>query len=929
MLFQQQVEGLIKALRANKNDQDRVVQQALDETRKEIVSKDVDIKAAAVLKLVYLEMLGYSISFASFAIVECMTSTKFHIKSIGYLAASQCFDRETEVAVLVVNLVKKDLLTPPTPLFSSSPNSLTVAHLTSTLSSVSLLLTPTLAHDLGPDLLTLLTHTRPLVRRQATLILWRILRSWPGVQELTTGREERGEDPWIERLRERLGDEDMGVVGAAVNVICEAARKDPHKYLPLAPELFGLLTASTNNWMLIKIIKLFAVLTPAEPRLVKKLLPPLTELIETTPAMSLLYECIQTSIVGGMLSGPDGEGLARTCVGKLGSFLEDVDQNLRYIALVALVKIAPTHPHLISTHFDTILHCIDDADVSIRMRALDLVEVMVDRHNLQTIVKRLLTHLRPSSTSTASAAASLLKAQQGASAPANPVLSTAYRTSLISLVLRMTSSGTYSNVTNFAWLIDTLVELTYIAHLLQPDQSAPAPSADLPSLGAQLRDELIDVAARVKQIRPYATRKMAALIQDEDLLESGEAGDAAEVLGAAAWICGEYCRDLDDPRPVIASLFGSSTTSTLPPRILALWVHNGVKIYASWLSALSSSWDESALEQIRGISAALESQLAECAKSADLELQERAAELHGLLQRVRTGLDAPRPLVDAAHDEGDERGEGDEHANGFAAQQRAPPESLTLLDALFFAHELNPVNPRAQGMVTLPEGLDLEVPLFEGGRWADQALREAEGRVEETDEFGRPLGRAAVAEEPAEGKKKKKVKGSGTGKKSKRREDDPEELARQRADRLDRQRDDPYYMDDGGRGYHDGEGDDVDSIPIVQLDLDLRSPPARTLTPPPREPTPPPMLVDVEGELPPGLTPGAVVPPSAAASRVESPSIAAEGSGAATPELDTHAAEGSVVKVVKKKKKDGTAGTKKKKKTAGGAGGSGAATPIE
>lgn len=156
----------------------------------------------------------------------------------------------------------QDLLSPPTPTFSSSPNALTVAHLTSTLSSVSLLLTPSLARDLGPDLLSLLTHTRPLVRRQATLILWRILHSWPGVQELTTGREERGEDPWIERLRERLSDEDMGVVGSAVNVICEAARKDARKYLPLAPELFGLLTASTNNWMLIKIIKLVSACAP-------------------------------------------------------------------------------------------------------------------------------------------------------------------------------------------------------------------------------------------------------------------------------------------------------------------------------------------------------------------------------------------------------------------------------------------------------------------------------------------------------------------------------------------------------------------------------------------------------------------------------------------------------------------------------------------
>jgi AP-3 complex subunit delta-1 len=124
-------------------------------------------------------------------------------------------------------------------------------------------------------------------------------------------------------------------------------------------------------------IRQFAVLTPLEPRLVRKLVPPLTELIETTPAMSLLFECIQTSIVGGMLNGKEGEQLAMTCVEKLKGFLEDVDQNLRYIALVALVKILPTHPHLVATHDEVILSCVDDPDLSIRMRALDLVEGMV------------------------------------------------------------------------------------------------------------------------------------------------------------------------------------------------------------------------------------------------------------------------------------------------------------------------------------------------------------------------------------------------------------------------------------------------------------------------------------------------------------------------------------------------------------------------
>jgi AP-3 complex subunit delta-1 len=46
--------GLIKALRANKNDEVRVVNQALDECRREISNKDMDVKAAAVLKLVYV-----------------------------------------------------------------------------------------------------------------------------------------------------------------------------------------------------------------------------------------------------------------------------------------------------------------------------------------------------------------------------------------------------------------------------------------------------------------------------------------------------------------------------------------------------------------------------------------------------------------------------------------------------------------------------------------------------------------------------------------------------------------------------------------------------------------------------------------------------------------------------------------------------------
>ena len=73
-------------------------------------------------------------------------------------------------------------------------------------------------------------------------------------------------------------------------------------------------------------------MTPLEPRLIKKLLPPLLNLIQTTQAMSLLYECINGIIQGGILEGTsgaqEGEEVAAICVTKLrGMIASEGDPN--------------------------------------------------------------------------------------------------------------------------------------------------------------------------------------------------------------------------------------------------------------------------------------------------------------------------------------------------------------------------------------------------------------------------------------------------------------------------------------------------------------------------------------------------------------------------------------------------------------------------
>ena len=59
---------------------------------------------------------------------------------------------------------------------------------------------------------------------------------------------------------------------------------------------------------------------------------------------------------------------------------------MKYIALLAMMKIVPSHPHLVADYQETILASVNDQDISIRMRALDLVSTMVRASVLEDVV---------------------------------------------------------------------------------------------------------------------------------------------------------------------------------------------------------------------------------------------------------------------------------------------------------------------------------------------------------------------------------------------------------------------------------------------------------------------------------------------------------------------------------------------------------------
>ncbi|KAH0591305.1 AP-3 complex subunit delta-1 [Termitomyces sp. J132] len=811
-MWERTLQDLIRGLRANKKDETKFISKAVDEIRNEIKSDDMELKAGAVLKLTYLEMLGYDMGWASFHVVEVMSASRVHLKSVGYLAAAQSFDQETDVLMLTTNLLKKDL--------GSTPTDVAV-----TLNGLAHFVTPDLARDLSPEIIAMLNHSRPNIRKRAILALYKVLMKYP--ETATHART---------RLEEKLEDPDPGVVAATVNVLCELARIYPKDYLSLAPQFFHLLTTSSNNWMLIKIIKLFGALSPYEPRLVKKLQPPITELISNSQAVSLLYECVHTCIIGGMLQGPNGDSLARLCASKLAAFIQDPDQNLKYIALLAMTKIAPSHPHLVAEYQNTILASVSDQDISIRMRALDLVSAMVDRDNIQSIVQQLLSHLVPENSSSMLPSATQALAQHTASTPrpfSSPSQSPAYRLVLCQRILAMGSQSTYENVNNFEWYISVLVDLAHVANV---------------NVGAEICNQIVDVVGRVKGVRRYAVRLMYQLISDETMLRNAhEEGSCSEVLWAAAWVCGEYCEELAEPHKLLSYLLHPGVSS-LSPEIVVVYIQAATKIFGTWAASVAQRWEEEDLAEVKNVVEQLKNRFSGLLSSPHIDVQERAANFIQLFRFIQADLDAhrPKPSTPLSSD-----------YSGLDTPSPRYPKSLYLIEPLTTIYELNPVATNAQASVPIPEGLDLDAWIV-------------------------PPPQQIVADPPPDKKKGKKGKGKDNKPKSSKKkkkvevedgdelapvEETPEEIAeraKRKAERLAQLRDDPYYI---GIDTPKTVEEDIDSIPIVQLEgmpslagPSASNPPILKATSQTFSTTS--FVIDREGEMPKGaITPQPVLVP--------------------------------------------------------------------
>jgi len=485
MVFEKSLTAMVKGIRAHRGKESEYINTCITEIKNEVTSKNMATKSMAVLKLAYLNMLGYDMGWATFAVVEVMSTSRFATKRPGYLASSIAFTEQTDVGLLTINLFKKD--------FGSKSEYQTGM----AINCLSNICSSEISRDIITDLLSLLSSSRAYLRKKTVLCLYRIfLKDPPALRTC------------FPKLKERLHDEDQGVLTATVNTFLELARKNARNYLSLVPQLYHVLVNTSNNWLSIKLLKVFQLLSPLEPRLPAKLVEPLTNILNTTKAQSVEFEAIRCVV----RSMSEGTAIVALAIEKLQAFLNSSDRNLRYLALSLFKEVIEKFKDKapVSDLHDKVLTSIEESDVTARHIALQLLDKIVHPSNFQEAVQRLLEFSRKS----------------------------ALNDEFIGTILRMGVRDHYALVEDFAWYLLILGEIS---------RNTDSSHADT------VAEQFVDICVRVPQVRPYAVTLALSLLDSSwageiEGTEKASVGPVSNaMIGACAWTLGEYCADLEEP----------------------------------------------------------------------------------------------------------------------------------------------------------------------------------------------------------------------------------------------------------------------------------------------------------------------------------------------------------------------------------------------
>lgn len=385
-----------------KEQEQKRVDKEMANIRAKFTSKSLDSygKKKYTWKLLYMYMLGYEIEIGHMEALKLIAGTKFSEKVCGYMACSLLLNEDHELLRLIIQSVKKDLM--PTNEFHQSLALACIANVGG----------QEFAESLSADVQQILlsVKSKSYVRKKAALALLRMYRKYPEV--IST-------EGFAPKVLSLLDDHNLGVAVSVMGLVLGMVSVDIEGWEQAPDKAISLLTKLVYSqdrksiykyylticpWLQVKLLRMLQYFPPPEEEeLMTRMNLVLGEILTKTVVTknvnknnadhSILFEALST-IIHLCIHGKTE--LHAQAVTLLGRFVSIREPNFRYLGLETMSRLAriPGTIATIKRHQNTIQFSLQDPDISIRKRALDLLYVMCDKSNAREIVAQLLKYLQ-------------------------------------------------------------------------------------------------------------------------------------------------------------------------------------------------------------------------------------------------------------------------------------------------------------------------------------------------------------------------------------------------------------------------------------------------------------------------------------------------------------------------------------------------------
>ena len=346
----------------------------------------------SMTKCMAMSLLGYQTEFIHMTCISLLASQNFTQKRLAYLGICMLLDEKSDILLLSSNIIKKDL---------SSNNKYIVAAALNTIGEIG---TPDMCRDTCPEIIKCLNSTNVYIKKKAALALSKVVKSCP---ELI--------DTDQQNLSTIFEDKNHGVLLAGLALAEQVFKAEPKtikkykKYLsPLCKTLKNLISTSyapeydvngiTDPFLQIRILEVLGFFGRSSSKENEELeallnsIPSNTDTTRKNTGNAVLYELVRC-----IFSYDSSKSLKSLGGSILGQFLNNKDNNYKYLALNTLNDIAKIDIDTVQKHKNVILEFLKDPDIAIKRRSLDLTYLIVNTENIRQIVTETLDFINSTS----------------------------------------------------------------------------------------------------------------------------------------------------------------------------------------------------------------------------------------------------------------------------------------------------------------------------------------------------------------------------------------------------------------------------------------------------------------------------------------------------------------------------------------------------